>query len=196
MTDRTKKVLAPLLIVYGALLLGCLWILGAVNGSGVWTGVTKLTLVATPTLILGELFRRVLWKWKWVQMIVRVPNLNGEWKGFLESTHVDAEGNTQPPIPITLKIVQSFTGIYVFFKTDQMSSESESICANLTFHSELDRCRLIYSYRSEPAATAGLDQHYGTTILDIDGLRPLSVRGNYFTDRKPQTKGVITLYRV
>lgn len=191
MTQRTKTVLTTFLIVYGAVLLICLWVLGAVDGAGLWTGLTKLAFVATPTLLIGELFRRVMWKWKLVQKVVRIPDLNGEWSGTLDSMHADAAGNRQPPIPIALKIVQSFTSVYVFFKTDHMSSFSDSICAHLAFHSELDRCRLIYTYCNEPAATSRLDRHCGTAMLDVVELRPSELRGNYFTDRKPQTKGVI-----
>lgn len=191
MTERTKTVLTTLLIVYGAMLLLCLWVLGTVDGSGLWTGITKLTLIATPTLLVGEFFRRRMWKWKLVQKFVRMPDLNGEWRGTLDSSYTGSDGNRSAPSPITLKIVQNYTSIYVFFKTDHMSSFSDSICAHLAFHSELDRCRLIYTYCNEPAATSGLDRHCGTAMLNVVELRPSELRGNYFTDRKPQTKGVI-----
>ena len=195
MTQRTKKVLVTLLLVYGAMLLICLWVLGTVDAAGLWLGLTKLTFIAAPTLLVGEFFRCCMWKWRLIQKVVRMPDLNGEWSGTLDSTHINAQGNRQQSMPITLKIVQNFTSVYVFFKTDHLSSFSDSICAHLVFRTELDRCRLVYSYCSEPAATTGLDMHCGTAMLDIEGLTPSILRGNYFTNREPQTKGVVNLRR-
>ncbi len=115
-----------------------------------------------------------------------VVNFNGEWKVKGESSY-----NTGKSFGGTIKIKQTLTDISVnaFFK----KSKSKAISCHVL--KENDKEQLIYNYFNYPQNRAGkLDKHHGTVVLEKLGDNEL--QGDYFTDRKPQTKGTFKLKKV
>ncbi len=186
MRTHTKKALAALLIVYGVTLLVWLFLLGSLDSQTFMVGLKSLSKATLPPLLVAGLFHRWLWSWKPIQMWLKIPDLRGTWEGELVSTY-----DTTKHIPVTFKISQTMTSLYVTAKTD--TSSSLSSCAHLLPHIELPRYDLIFTYLNSPQGDSGLDMHWGTSILAVEGLRPTTLEGSYFTNRKPQTQGSLTL---
>lgn len=119
-------------------------------------------------------------------MWLKIPDLQGIWEGSLVSTY-----DTSKEIPVTITVRQTLTSLHVKAKTG--TSSSLSSCAHLLPHVELPRYDLIFTYLNSPKGDSGLDMHWGTSIFAVEGLRPSSLEGSYFTNRKPQTQGSITI---
>jgi hypothetical protein len=72
------------------------------------------------------------------------------------------------------------------------SSFSESFVANVD-SANPSRDKLVYSYLNKPNATSRKTQneHFGT--VELFCTKKGELKGNYFTNRNPQTKGEISL---
>ena len=186
MKTHLKKALAAVLIVYGVTLLIWLFLLGSLDSNAFLIGLKTLSKATIPPLLLVAAFQRWCWRWKLVQMWLKIPDLQGTWKGELVSTY-----DATKRIPITVKISQTLTSLHVITKTE--TSASITSCAHLLPHIELPRYDLIFTYLNSPQGNSGLDMHWGTSIFTVEGLRPTTLEGSYFTNRKPQTQGSITL---
>ena len=130
------------------------------------------------------IFDRWLWKipllYPW---FVPNPNLNGTFKGVLESLWIDpTTGIEKPQIDIFIVVLQSASTIYIHFYT----IESESVSLASSFVKSEDGCHyLMFTYRNEPKQGKRLQSpiHYGGTRLKIShDHRQLT--GIYWTDRK------------
>src|SRR5437588_9523120 len=77
-------------------------------------------------LILYGLFERWAWRirmFRWLR-IVRVPDLQGEWKGSLTSSHTD-EAGSRTEQGASVRIVQTWTQMSVAFSSEQSTSRSQ-----------------------------------------------------------------------
>ena len=111
-----------------------------------------------------------------------IPNFNGNWQGKGKSLFNNNE------FDVKIKIKQTLTNISVNAYFNKSKSEAKSVYVQR----DNDKEKLYYIYFNEPKNTEeNLDCHYGTMILEkIDDNM---LEGNYFTSRKPQTKGTFTL---
>lgn len=150
-----------------------------------------LGYVPTIATLLVALWDVWLWHLPGVYRVSRRPWLTGTWSTSLQPTadsHIPPGGNRRP-ITAYVVIKQSFWSIAVRQYTAESRSESRaSVWANtsggnlLTFTYE-NRPRQEFEARSRP--------HLGTAALDVVGLRPSVIHGEYFTDR--YTKGDMDL---
>lgn len=143
-------------------------------------------IVTIDMLIIG-LFSTYLWKYKIFRTwLVPFPNLNGTWKGFIQSTWEDPiTGKRSAPIPIILTIKQSFFRISCVMRTGEMTSHS--CIADFTLDKESQVKRLCYTYDSNPISKVKdrSAQHCGTTVFDIiENKRVKKLNGYYWTGRK------------
>jgi len=118
-------------------------------------------------------FRAPIWKLLADKLI---PDFNGEWKGKGKS----ARGGES--FDVRLVITQTLTKISINAYFD----ESQSEAFNCHIERKKGKEKLYYNYYNEPRAATELDKHYGTIVLTKEGN---VLNGNYFTDRKPQTRG-------
>jgi len=83
------------------------------------------TVVTIDTIIIG-LFSKYLWKWRIFKgWLVPFPNLNGTYKGTIQTTWIDPKTNERPSlIPAILTISQSFFSISCVMRTQEMTSSS------------------------------------------------------------------------
>jgi hypothetical protein len=132
-----------------------------------------------------------LWRLPGIQQVCRRPWITGTWEATLQPTvesHVP-EGGNRGPITAYVVIKQSFWSIAIRQYTAESRSESRAAAwANVSGGNQL-----TYMYANRP-----LQQfedrsrpHLGTTALDVVGLRPDGLTGDYFTDR--YTKGDMAL---
>jgi hypothetical protein len=146
--------------------------------------------VTITTFIIG-LFCECLWKCKvFKKWLVLVPDLNGNWEGFIRSDWVEPKIN---PIKTSLSIKQSLFHISCVMSTKEMKSNS-GIIAGFKIDTENQTLKLSYIYHSKPNANVRekSPMHYGAVIFDIEDDNT-KLSGNYWTDRK--TTGTIELHR-
>jgi hypothetical protein len=169
--------------------IGSLFIVLRIQGDGgfsFWAVLKAIPKVVTIDLLLIALFSSFLWKWRiFRNWLVPFPNLNGTWKGAIQTTWVDpVTGNRPAPIPAILTIRQTFFKISCVMRTGEMTSR----CINSDFiiDKEKQLTRLIYSYDSNPIATVRdrSPQHMGIMVFDILEDTVKKMVGEYWTGRK------------
>lgn len=148
--------------------------------------IKLLPKVVTIDLILIAIFSSFLWKLRIFKgWLVPFPNLNGTWKGTIQTTWVDPKTNERPaPIPAILTIKQSFFKISCVMRTGEMTSRS--IISDFVLDKDNQMKRLIYSYDSNPIQTVKerSPQHCGTMVFDIVEEKKKKLIGEYWTWRK------------
>jgi hypothetical protein len=154
-------------------------------------------LFALPTalLLLFALFNNWLWHVGPVRAIVGRPLLTGTWTGHLVSMRstVDDGEATHDPIPIFLVIRESYLEVSVTLISAE--SRSRSIAAVLQTEQERDFV-IHYLYSNLPRLTVRdhSPQHTGGGRLDVSGLKPSSLTGEYWTDRR--TRGSLDVQKL
>lgn len=148
--------------------------------------------VGSIIFIITIIFSKWLWKWKlFYDWLVPFPNLNGTFRGHINSTWVNPETGERPaPIPCILTIKQSFLKISCIMRTDEMTSYSFNEDFILDKDKQLKQ--LCYSYDSNPKSNVRdrSPKHSGTIKFSIVD-KPLGLGGEYWTERK--TTGDINL---
>lgn len=149
--------------------------------------ISKLiSQVVTADFIIITLFSLHFWKYKiFRNWLVPFPDLNGTWRGEIQTTWIDPETQQRPePIPAILTIKQSFFKISCVMRTGEMTSRSTVSEFNLNKEEQLKR--LFYSYDSNPLQTVKerSPQHCGTMVFDIIEKPKFQLIGEYWTGRK------------
>lgn len=161
-------------------------------GSAAELAITKATGVGTfglPILTLAGglywLVDRWLWKYPPLTWVHPIPNLEGEWKGEIESSHGSPDGDELTPIEpdgSRLKITQRWSKMEINYRNSD-SSSSRSVSARI--ESDTSWPKLTYVYENEPKGD-GIETsqkpHGGTAVLDFyedEG----HLRGKYYNDR-------------
>lgn len=158
------------------------------------TGMKLIPKVVSIDLLIVALFSSYLWRWKMFHSwLIPFPNLNGTWKGFIQTTWTDPVTNQRPsPILVILTIKQSFFKVSCVMRTGEMTSRS--CIADFVLDKDNQIKKLSYTYDSNPIATVKdrSPQHLGTMVFDIIIEKPKQkLIGEYWTARK--TTGHIEL---
>lgn len=162
-----------------------------VNGlcSALKIGCKALPMV----IVIAGLFVRFAWRWRiFSGWLVPFPDLNGSWKGGIQTTWKNPEtGEIPGPIPTILTIKQSFFRISCVMRTGEMISRS--YLADFWMNDDEQIQRLGYSYDSKPNLTVAdrSKPHEGTVVFELIGKPVKKLKGNYWTTR--QTTGAIEL---
>ena len=155
--------------------------------------VDLLPTVITVDVVFLGVFSKYLWKIKLLRdWLVPFPNLNGTWKGHINTTWDDPLTKQRPEsIPAILTIKQSFFNVSCVMRTAEMTSRS--IVSDFVLDKENQVKRLFYSYDSNPIQTVKerSPQHCGTVVFDIVENSKIVLKGEYWTGRK--TTGDIEL---
>lgn len=145
-----------------------------------------ISKVVSTELFIVYLFSQFCWKWKMFKgWLVLFPDLNGTWKGEIQSTWKNPKTNERPdPIPAILTIKQSFFNISCVMRTAEMTSHS--VLSDFKLDKDNQIKRLIYTYDSNPLQTVKdrSPQHCGTMIFNIIEKPQLKLDGEYWTGRK------------
>lgn len=148
--------------------------------------IKLLPKVVSAELVLIAVFSSFLWKCKlFKNWLVPFPDLNGTWKGYIQTTWIDPKTNQRPDqISAILTIKQSFFDISCVMRTAEMNSYS--IISDFVLDKDNQIKRLFYSYDSIPLQTVKerSPQHCGTMSFDIIEKPELKLHGEYWTGRK------------
>lgn len=147
----------------------------------------------TAISILTGVFCGHFWKCKIFQKwLVLIPNLNGEWTGYIASDwNNPTTGEKIPAIFTTLTIKQSLFKTSCVIKTQE--SKSRSILSSFVIDEDNQIMQLAYTYQNEPDQNIQerSRMHFGTVVLDISIRNGGYVlEGKYWTNRK--TSGQMT----
>jgi hypothetical protein len=185
-TDSGERRVVPLLLASAAIALA--WvssrILSVTHLLVPWwlDAPSSLALYGT----LYALFDSYLWRNGLVSKLglVRIPNLAGQWRGYLLSSF---DGH-QKRYHIVITIFQSWTHIAVFLTTATSMSRS---CAAVIQVDDPEGVALIYQYQNQPLADAmkTMHMHFGTAMLRVSNDDCLV--GDYYAGRDRRTFGRI-----
>lgn len=164
--------------------------------------VQPMQLVSIAVFFVGTvLIAAFNWSWRWLWARIPwlstslFPDLNGTWKGTLQTTWVNEHGVVPGPIPATIWIRQSLLTIHVQQQTGESDSWSVRVFPEAT--ADAGRFALWYSYDNQPRAAvrARSARHDGIARLELAvpvGADRLT--GQYFTSRR--TTGDIEVVRI
>lgn len=139
--------------------------------------------------LLYFIFDRFIWKWKLLKRfdIVTIPDLNGAWRGKIESSHDHNHQSHKASVVIS----QRWSKILIELETEE--SCSKSVAASFLTSRSLSP-ELMYAYVNEPKPNAqkSMEMHKGTARLVFTGQ---VLEGDYYTGRGRSTTGSIRLTR-
>jgi hypothetical protein len=180
-------------------IIGGLWILFSMILEEAWE--VGIFYGLGPAAVIGVIFYcydKWCWKWPVFKWLNKVPNLNGHYSGKITFNY-DGEDREKE---CSLMIKQTCSQIKVtsiFNKDDENSTRSNSIEAFIT-QDEIGDKKLYFYYQNSGSCVNGdtLDQHDGVNVLDInfEKRKVVSLDGYYFTNRNPQTKGCMEVFKV
>lgn len=195
-------------------------VLGAITAAGA-TGIVWLThisdwigvviAVALLWLILAG-FEKRAWHWRVTAKVPHcaMPDLSGEWNGWIEINKGKEGENVGIPLDCRVEITQDWSRIAIDFETDV--SRSWSVMASVDARRDANDVvyhELHYEYYVIPRSDAPpelsaqvelVDPHYGTAHLKLEPgswprVRPTGLNGIWFNDQKFERWGKITLIR-
>ncbi len=151
--------------------------------------------VVTADLILVGIFMKWLWRLKIFQgWLVPFPDLNGTWKGDIQTNWKDSDGRIPGPIPAILTIKQTFGQLSCVMRTHEM--ESHSYLEGFHIDNDAQIRRLCYSYTSKPKTSlrSRSTPHDGTMLFNIIGDPVKKLEGEYWTQRQTTGSVIMTFY--
>lgn len=151
-----------------------------------WEAIKKLPNVVTIYVLLALIFTNWAWRLsifrKW---LVPLPDLQGTWKGTLESTWIDPATNQKiPPKDVMLVIKQNFSSISCVMYTDESDSFSNTAQINEDDESGIFRLSYNYTNRSRANVRDRSAIHDGAAILKVITEPEKVLKGEYWTSRK------------
>jgi len=165
------------------------WLLyEVVTWIGRQTGLTPPWWLEIPSIITFygvsyKIFDKWLWRKPIIRQLglVRIPDLNGTWKGQIKSSYDDFKEEHDA----TVKIFQSWTQIEVVQETKESKGRSFIAAVHTK---EPDAIRLFFMYQNIPEIDAdpGMRSHFGAAqlILSADGK---SLTGDYYNCGRDRT---------
>jgi hypothetical protein len=151
-----------------------------------WEAIKKLPDVVTIYVLLVLIFTN--WAWRlpiFKGWLVPFPDLQGTWKGTLQSTWIDpATSQKIQPKDVMLVIKQTFSNISCVMYTDESNSFSNTAQINQDDDSGIFRLSYNYINRSKANVRDKSAIHDGAAILKVITEPEKSLEGEYWTSRK------------
>lgn len=183
--DEFKPYFCILIIIT----LGIWFLLLKISGGTIgltWQSLGFFYKAITIDLMLFAIYVKWLWKLPVFQgWLVKKPDLEGTWNGYLESTWIDPNtGIKKPPKMIQLVIRQNFLNINCTLLTQE--SVSRSLSAKFNIEEITGVRELVYTYINQPDVMIRQrsEIHQGTAMLQIIGKPPTKLNGEYWTNRR------------
>lgn len=152
-----------------------------------------LSYLPTVLTLLVALWDIWLWRVAGLQRLSKRPWIAGTWSTTLTPTASSKipDGGNGGPIAAYVIITQTFWSIGVRQYTEESRSNSRATMWVGTSAGGVKTLTYTYANRPRQELEERSHPHLGTAALDIVGLRPKVVAGDYFTDR--YTKGDMQL---
>ena len=135
------------------------------------------------------------WAWAWAIFrgwYVNRPDIRGTWKVDLQSDWKNPDtGEGIPSISAYMAVRQTLTSLSFRLMTPESKSRLIAYSINLE---EDGIYRVVIVYRNEPKLELQGNKseiHHGSMVLEVYGVPPTSMDGNYWTDRN--TRGTLKL---
>ncbi|NQU99604.1 MAG: hypothetical protein HQ538_02600 [Parcubacteria group bacterium] len=151
-----------------------------------WEAIKKLPSAVTIYILIVLVF--IKWAWRlsiFEGWLVLFPNLQGTWKGTLQSTCVDPI--TKQKISsqsITLVIKQTFLNISCVMYADESSSFSNTAQINKDDDSGISKLSYNYTSHSKANVRDRSAIHDGAVILRVITKPKRKLEGVYWTSRR------------
>ncbi len=193
--EKINNTLKVQIQIYTFLILWALVILATTSYSTVdfWIAIKQIPKAISIYVVMGIIFNKWVWRWPILQgWLIKCPNLQGTWKGYLKSDWINPEtGKGIDPIPVVLVIRQTFSTIKCTLMTKE--STSYSTTADITLVPSSEDLSLTYNYtnRSKAIIRDRSPIHDGASILKIIKNPKRVLEGEYWTSRK--TRGEMHL---
>lgn len=177
-------------VVVGVIYAAVLYLSGVHHDAG---AKQALSYVPTALVILVALWDVWLWKAAWFHRLSQRPLISGTWSTTLTPTAESRipEGGNRGPIEAYVVIRQTYWSIAVRQYTAESTSDSKASMWNNPKGGSARTLTFTYANQPRQVLEGRSRHHLGTTALDIVGMKPTTVTGDYFTDR--YTKGDMTL---
>jgi predicted pore-forming effector associated with SMODS systems len=124
-----------------------------------------------------------------------VKDISGRYEGVIEYVHFQT--NERKTKPCVIEIIQSASYINVnsYFKNKfpdiEEKTESFSLVSSV-IENDAEEQKLIFTYHNKGNQILKMPPYNGTNILSIKNQdNKIILEGEYYTDRNPQTKGII-----
>jgi len=190
-TDSCERKFVPLYIA-GASVLAA-WVLNRVLGAMQFTlpwWIDAPSVIGFYGLVYA-IFNKYLWRWRILRTIgvVKVPDLNGTWSGYVASSF----DQHATKYDATIRIFQNWTRISIILETNY-SKSSSLIAAIVT--KDPSGTVLSYEYLNEPMPNSKhtMHTHRGTTRLTMQS-NGKALEGEYYTGRDRQNFGILRFKR-
>ena len=157
------------------------------------TAILSSTLFITLGIKLldNETWKCPIMKW-YGKIMSKAPNLNGEYKGYINYTR----NGTDESKGCTIKIIQTLSTISIqsnFYKLNEEGTESENVMEEIYVDNKgVVKVYFYYHNKGCNKTASPLNQHNGFCELTFNE-KEKSLNGFYFTNRKPQTMGQISV---
>jgi len=186
-TEERKNILLALAIISIFLSWGLFKVLNNFKISLPWW-VESPSVLSFYGLIF-VIFDRWVWKLFRKYSLIKTPDLNGEWKGYLKSSFDDHAAQ----ITATLRIFQTWTKIKIMLNTELSVSQSET--ASIIIDAPEGKY-LSYQYINEPVASAvkTMSIHRGTSRL-LFNEKDDTLVGEYYCGRNRENFGSLNFMR-
>ncbi|SHG52119.1 hypothetical protein SAMN05443144_13212 [Fodinibius roseus] len=184
---KTKKLIVTILALAVGFDVGFEFIQSYLHQSGefILRAPTNTAIIASLLVV----YDKYLWKYPVFNSLVKVPNLNGRYTGYIEYER-DGQKNKMDTV---VEIIQTASEIQIntyFNSENHENTHSISLVENI--RSENGHYSVYFFYfNSGTKIDEYLDCHEGANELKVimNGNTPRKLTGNYFTNRKEQTRG-------
>ena len=152
-----------------------------------WTWLRPFTIVLAVLVVILGLVERWLWRLRFVQpWLVHMPNVRGTWRAKIQPT-----GSEMSSLDGYMVIRQTHSTISLRLLTAESASE---ILAAKVIKADDATFSIAGVYRNTPklSVRAGSPAHYGAILLTIHGEPPVSLDGQYWTDRSSQGEIILS----
>lgn len=135
-----------------------------------------------------------LWKYNWFRHVLglKVPDLNGQWRGYAKSSF----DNHKTKYPLLISIIQTWSSVNIISNQKDSISNSESASILLD---DTRGPKLNYVYFNKPKSHAlkTMHAHQGACALYLKKIRDtMLLDGEYFTGRDRTTNGEMHLKHI
>ncbi|AYF43748.1 hypothetical protein BALOs_0738 [Halobacteriovorax sp. BALOs_7] len=160
-----------------------------INVPNSWKAIKEIPTVIGWVSPLIVIF--VKWGWRFPIFrgwLVVVPDLNGTWKGILQTNWKNPEtGEIPGPIDAYLVIKQSLFKMSCVQMTRESKSWSSSSAINIDSDNQIKTLDFVYTNKPRVSVHERSNAHDGACSLDIIQGEERKLIGKYWTDRN--TKG-------